>query len=190
MTENRELARAAAFESVDGAEFVAGGAVLFLLRDGGEVGEMVGGCHGDGACPEAGEGGMAVEQGVVLGVGVQEVKWVGVAGEGALDVFEEAAKDGEFKRVKEEGERGRGGERVGGGVGVVKGEGSEGVGERVVAPEVDVGLRDGGEERVELDAFDAEKGKLRGEQHGTAFASADVEEDGLLDGLRCGALEP
>ena len=39
----------AAFEAIDGAEFVAGGAVLFLLGDGGEVGEVVGGGHGDEA---------------------------------------------------------------------------------------------------------------------------------------------
>jgi hypothetical protein len=37
----------AALEAVDGAEFVAGGAVLFLLGDGGEIGEMVVGGHGD-----------------------------------------------------------------------------------------------------------------------------------------------
>ena len=53
---------AAAGEAVDGAEFVAGGAVLFLFGDGGEVGEVVGGGHGDGADPEAGEGGVVVEE--------------------------------------------------------------------------------------------------------------------------------
>ena len=37
----------ASLEAVDGAEFVAGGAVLFLLGDGGEIGEMVVGGHGD-----------------------------------------------------------------------------------------------------------------------------------------------
>ncbi len=60
----------AASEAVDGAEFVAGGAVFLLLGDGGEVGDVVGGGHGDGTHPEAGEGGVVVEVGVVLGVGV------------------------------------------------------------------------------------------------------------------------
>ena len=36
-----------AFKAVDGAEFVACGAVFFLLGDGGEVGGVVGGGHGD-----------------------------------------------------------------------------------------------------------------------------------------------
>ncbi len=36
--------------------------------------------------------------------------------------------------------------------------------------------------RVELDAFDAEERVLGGEQHRAAFACADVEEDGALDG--------
>ena len=35
---------------------------------------------------------------------------------------------------------------------------------------------------VELDAFDAEEGILGGEEHGAAFAGADVEEDCTLDG--------
>ncbi len=82
-----------ACKAIDGAEFVAGRAVLFLLCDGSEVGDMVGGCHGDGAHPEAREGGMAVEERVVLGVGVEEVEWVRVCSEGFFDVLEEAAED-------------------------------------------------------------------------------------------------
>ena len=66
--------RFAAFKAVDGAEFVAGGAVFLLFGDGGEVGEVVGGGHGDEAGPEAGEGGVVVEVGVVLGVDVEEVE--------------------------------------------------------------------------------------------------------------------
>ena len=55
-----------------------------------------------------------------------------------------------------------------------------------------VGLEDGeeGGEEVELDAFHAEEGELRGEEEGSAFARAYVEEDGLFDGLGGGALEP
>jgi hypothetical protein len=78
--------------AVDGAELVAGGAVLFLLGDGGEVGEVVGGGHGDRAHPETGEGGMAVEQGAVLGVGVEEVEGMEVAGADAGKFMAEVKK--------------------------------------------------------------------------------------------------
>lgn len=117
----------AAFKAIDGAAFVAGGAVFFLIGDGGEVGEMVGGGHGDGAHPEAGEGGVVVEERVVLGVCVEEVKGFGMSGLGGFDVADEAAEEGEFEGVEEEGEGGLGGERVGGGVGVVEVKGREGV---------------------------------------------------------------
>jgi hypothetical protein len=96
-------------ESVDGAEFVAGGAVFFLFGDGGEVGEMVGWGHGYGADPETGEGGMAVEEGAVFGVRVEEVKRFRMSSLGGFDVAEEAVEDGEFEGVEEEGEGGFGG---------------------------------------------------------------------------------
>jgi len=118
---------------------------------------VVGGGHGDTAHPEAGEGGMVVEEGVVLGVGVDEVEGGGVVGAAGFDVAEEAAEEGELEGVEEEGEGGFGRERVEGGVGVVKLDGSEGVGGGVLRPEVDVGLGDGGEVGVELDAFDARR---------------------------------
>jgi hypothetical protein len=94
-----------------------------LLGYGGQVGQVVGGGHGDGAGPETGEGGVVVEEGVVLGVCVEEVKGFGMSGLGGLDVAEEAAEDGEFEGVEEEGQGGLGGEGVGGCVGVVEGEG-------------------------------------------------------------------
>jgi len=143
---------------------------------------VVGGGHGDAADPEAGEGGVVVEEGVVLGVGVDEVEGCGVGGAGVLDVAEEAAEDGQLEGVKEECEGRRGGDGVEGGVGVVELDGREGVGGGVLRPERDVGLGDVGEGLVELDAFDAEERVLRGEEAGAAFAGADVEEDGLLDG--------
>ena len=115
-------------ESVDCAEFVAGGAVFFLFGYGGQVGEVVGGGHGDGAHPETGEGGVAVEYRAVLGVCVEEVKRFRMCGLGGLDVTEEAAEEREFKGVEEEGEGGFEGEGVGGGVGVVEDEGGEGIG--------------------------------------------------------------
>ena len=118
----------AAFIAVDGAKFVAGGAVLFLFGDGGDVGEVVGGGHGDEAGPEAGEGRVAVEVGVVLGVNVEEVKRFWIVGDRGLNMAEEAAQDGEFEGVEEEGEGGFGGEGMGGGVGVMEDQGGEGVG--------------------------------------------------------------
>ncbi len=118
----------AAGETVDSAEFVASGAVLFLFGDGGEIGDVVGGGHGYGADPEAGEGGVAVEEGTVLGVCVEEVKGFGMCGLRALDVAEEAAEEWEFKGVEEEGQGGFGGEGVGGCVGVVEGDGGQGLG--------------------------------------------------------------
>ena len=57
--------------------FVAGGAVLFLLGDFGEVAEVVGGGHGDAAVPDESEGGVVVEEGAVFGVGVDEIEGVG-----------------------------------------------------------------------------------------------------------------
>ena len=127
----------------------------------------------------------------MLGVGVEEVEGVGLAGLGVFDVLEEAAKDGQLEGVEEEGEGGFGGEGIAGGVGVVQGEGGEGVAGGVLLPEGDVVAGDGGEGLVEFDAFDAEEGVLRGEKHGAAFAGADVEEDGVFDGLRRGAaLQP
>ena len=117
-----------ACEAVDGAEFVAGGAVFLLLGDGGEVGEVVCGGHGDGAGPEAGEGGVVVEVGVVFCVGVEKVKGFRMCGLRGLDVAEEATEEGEFEGVEEEGEGGFEGEGVGGCVGVMEGEGGEGVG--------------------------------------------------------------
>ena len=73
MLELRDLF-AAAGVAVDGALFVAGGAVFFLLGDGGEVGGVVFGGHGDGAEEEAGEGGVLVEDVAALGVDVEEVE--------------------------------------------------------------------------------------------------------------------
>ena len=118
----------AAFEAVNSTEFVAGGAVFPLLGDGGQVSGVVGGGHGDEAGPEAGEGGVVIEVGVVFGVDVEEVEWLWIVGDRLLYVTEESAQEGEFEGVEEEGEGGFGGEGVGGRVGVVEGEGGEGVG--------------------------------------------------------------
>ncbi len=83
---------------------------------------MVGWGHGDEAGPESGEGGVAVEVGVVLGVDVEKVEGPWIVGDGAFYVAKEAAQDGEFEGVEEEGESGFVGEGMGGGVGMVEGE--------------------------------------------------------------------
>jgi len=97
----------AAGVAVDGALFISGRAVVFLLSDGGEVGGVVLGGHGDGAEEEAGEGGMLVEDFAALGVDVEEVEggW-GSAGfrcEAGFDAAEKELEDGGFEGVEEEG---------------------------------------------------------------------------------------
>ena len=76
------------------------------------------------------------------------------------------------------------------GVGVMERDGGEGFGSGVAFPESYVCGGNASEGLVEFDAFDSEEGKARGEEHGAAFAGSNIEEDGALDGLRCGALEP
>ncbi len=68
------MLRGAAGVAVDGALFVAGGAVLFLRGDGGQVGDVIFRRHLDGAEEEAGEGGVVVEDGAALSVDVEEVE--------------------------------------------------------------------------------------------------------------------
>ncbi len=60
-----------------------------MLGDGGEVGDVVFGGHGDGAEEEAGEGGVLVEDVAALGVDVEEVEGVpGRRGELGFDAAE------------------------------------------------------------------------------------------------------
>ena len=63
----------AAGVAIDGALFVAGGAVLALAGDGGEVGGVIFGGHADVVEEELREGGVAVEDVGALGVDVDEV---------------------------------------------------------------------------------------------------------------------
>ena len=60
--------------TIDGAFFIAGGAVVFLLGDGGEIGGVVFGRHGYGAKKETGEGGVPVEDVAALGVDVEQIE--------------------------------------------------------------------------------------------------------------------
>ncbi len=88
--------------------------------DGGEVGYVVFGGHGDGAEEEAGEGGVAVEDIAALGVDVEEVEGgrfvFGEFGELGFDAAEQSFEDGGFEGVEEEGYGGGGGEVEGEGV--------------------------------------------------------------------------
>jgi len=166
-----DLGFIAAGEAVDGALFVAGGAVLFLLGDGSEVGGVVFGGHGYGAEEKAGKGRVAVEDGAALGVDVEEIEgWSGVAaarGELGFDAAEEKLEDGGFEGVKEEGEGGGSGEVEGEGILFEEADGSEwmrgGVGGVGGAPVLDVCLCGVGEGGVELDADDLVEGEFAGD---------------------------
>jgi hypothetical protein len=109
----------AAGEAIDGALFVAGGAVFFLLGDGGQVGGVVFGRHGYGTEEEAGERWVAVEDRAALGVDVEEIEgWCGGAAvwcELGFNAAEEELEDGCLERMEEE--------REGRGAGEVEGEG-------------------------------------------------------------------
>lgn len=179
----------AAGVAVHGALFVAGGAVFELFGDLAEVGDVVFGGHGDGALPEIAEGGVAVEDGGVLGVDVEEVELAGTGGELGFDAAEELSEEGGFEGVEEEGEGGSVGEREGEGVTVEEVDGGEEIGGEVRT--VDVVLGDGGEAGVEFDAEDFKEGGLGGDEQGAAFAGADVEKGVAVDGEgRRGAVEP
>jgi len=104
-----------------------------------------------------------------------------------LDASEEAAEDGQFKGVKEEGQGGLGGEGVAQGVGVVESDGCELGGVGAMLPDSGVGEGGLGKIAVKFNAFNAKKWEAGGKQGGATFAGADVEEDGLFDG--CGEVE-
>ena len=141
---------------------------------------MVFGGHGDGAEEETGEGGVAIEDSAALGVDVEEVERVGVPGELSFDSAEEGFEDGCLEGVEEEDEGGGAGEVELEGVLLVEADGGDGGGGGVggvgLDPVVKVGLGDVGHGGVELDADDLVEGELTGDEHGAAFAGADVDE--------------
>jgi len=118
----------------------------------------------------------------VLGIDIYEVKGPRVPGKRSFYAAQEAAKDGQLKGVKEEGQGRHGRERVLQGVGVVDGDGCKLGGVGAALPDFGVGECDVGECAVELDALDTEKRVARGEQRSATFAGADIEEDRLFDG--------
>ena len=96
--------------------------------------------------------------------------------------MEEEGEGGGAGQVVIEGvllEEARGGDFGGGGVGGVGG-----------LPEVEVALGYVGHVGVELDADDLMEGELAGEEHGSAFAGAEVDEGVAGDGVGWGGGEP
>ncbi len=181
----------AAGVAVDGALFVAGGTVLFLLGDGFQVGSVVFGGHLDFAVPEAGEGWVIVEDVSALGVDVEEVesclRGAAALGESGFNALEKGFEDRSFEGVEEEGE-GRGAGKVEvEGVLLIEADGGDGVGGGVRGvggePEVEVSLGYVGHGGVELDADDLVEGEFAGEEHGSAFAGTDVDEGVAGDGM-------
>jgi hypothetical protein len=182
-------------EAVDGALFVAGRAVLFLLGYSGEFGGVVFGRHGYGAEEEAGEGGVLVEDGATLGVDVEEVeRWCGnrvgfaaARGELGFDATEEELENGGFEGMEEEGQGWSAGEVEGEGVLFEETDGGEcrrgDVGGVGGAPVLDVCLCGVGQGWVEFDADDLVEGEFAGYEHGAAFAGTDVDEGVMVDGM-------
>ena len=149
---------------------------------------MVFGGHLDFAVPEAGEGGVVVEDVGALGVDVEKVEGgAGALGVVGFDAAEEGFEDGGFEGVEEEGQGGGAGEVEVEGVLLVEADGGDGVGGGVGGvggePEVEIALGDVGHGGVELDADDLVEGEFAGEEHGSAFAGADVDEGVAGDGM-------
>ncbi len=186
----------AAGVAVDGALFVAGGAVFLLAGDGFEVGGVVFGGHFDVVEEELGEGGIAVEDVGALGVDVDEVEagcsgglanWVSMRRRSCLRT---GASKG-WKRKSSTGVEGKsksrascsrtsmGARRRRGGVGLVGFD-----------PVVDVGAGDGGEVGVELDADDFAEAEFAGDEQAAAFAGTDVDEGVAGDGVGGDGLAP
>jgi len=96
--------------AVDGALLVTGGAVVFLLGDGGDVGGVIFGRHGYGAEEKTGEGGIPVEDVAALGVDVEEIecrrRGAGFFGEASFDASEKELENGGFEGVEEKGQGG------------------------------------------------------------------------------------
>ena len=96
--------------------------------------------------------------------------------------------------MEEEGEGGGAGEVEGEDVLLVEADGGEWWGGSVGCvggePVVEVELRGVGEGGVELDADDLVEGEFAGDEHGAAFAGADVDEGVVFDGVGWGGGAP
>ena len=137
---------------------------------------------------------MVVEDGAALGVDIEDVERAGAVAELGLDAAEEGFEDGGLEGVEEEGQGGGAGQVVVEGVlleearrGDFGGGGVVGVGG---FPEVEITLGYVGHVGIELDADDLMEAELAGEEHGAAFAGADVDEGVARDRVGWGAGEP
>ena len=174
----------AAGEAEDGAELIAGGAVVELGGDLFEIGDVIFGRHGDATFPERGEVRFLGEDAAVFRVGVEDVDGLrgSCVGGGLLEeAAEQAADGGRLERVEEEEKEGAGGKRGGEGVALDEAErGEELVGARLGGGKVDA--CDGGHGGGELDADDLAEGGFGGDEHGTALAGADVDKGVVVEG--------
>ena len=193
-----QAGRFAAGVTVDGALFIAGGAVVSLLGDGGEVGGVIFRGHGYGAEEETGECGVLIEDFAALGVDVKEIEGRGgnpnFFGEAGFDVTEKEFEDGGFEGVKEKRDGRGAGQVEGEGVLLEEADGGEGrsgvVGSVGCEPVVEVELGDVGQGGVELDADDLVERELAGDEHCAAFACAEIDEGVVRDGVGWGGGAP
>lgn len=164
-----------------------------LFCDLAEVGDVVFGGHGDGSLPSLVECWVAVEDGCVLCVDVEEVELSLAICELRLDDAEELAKQGGFERVEEGGDRRRDGKAQGKDILLEEADGGEELPFRVISLQngVDILLRNVGESGVEFYTEDFMEGGLGCNEHGASLACADVKKGVALDGEgRRGAIEP
>lgn len=154
---------------------------------------MVFGGHGDGALPKLAEGRVAIQDGRVFRVDVEEVEVPGAAGELRLDAAKKFTQDRRFEGMEEEGERRSFGEGEGEGVAFQKADGCEKMLRFAVASQGDgdVGPRHLSEGGVEFDTGDLQEWGFGGDEHGSSLAGADIEKGVAIDGEgRSGAIEP
>ena len=118
----------------------------------------------------------------------------GAFGELGFDAAEKLLEDGGFEGVEEEDQSGRAGKVEGEGVLLEELDGGEagggGVGGVGCVPVVEVLLGGVGHGGVEFDADDLAEGKFAGDEHGAAFAGADVDEGVAVDGVGRRGLAP
>jgi hypothetical protein len=92
----------ATYITVDGTELISRRSVFSLLGDRFEIRGMVLRTHSNLALPEQFEGRMAIEDGSVFGVHVEDVRRSGATDERSFDAAKKRFEDRVFERVKEE----------------------------------------------------------------------------------------
>ena len=171
----------AAGVAVDGALFVAGRAVLFLLCDGFEIGGVVLGRHLHLIEEKLRESGMAVEDVGALSVGVDEIECgISARAELCVDALDELFEHRRLEWVEEEDEDRRGGELELECVlldYLYRRDGARcWVGFMGTNPVCRILAGDSDELRVEFHADDLAKAVLAGHQNPAAFAGPDIDK--------------